>query len=90
MENLPNKFLDISDAMPFMESLGYKNAEQVRYAIRKNFYRQEIDFVDCRLPGSSRPTYRINPAKCAEQFIKPAYKRISPHGRGRPPKLRVA
>ncbi len=90
MENLPDKFLDITDAMPHMEVLGYANAEQVRYAIRKNLYRQGIDYVDARMPGSSRPTYRVNPAKCAEQFIKPAHKRVTPHRRGRPPKYQVA
>lgn len=86
MENLPDNFLDIAGAMPYLEKLGYSNTEQVRYAIRKKLYRQGIDWVDVRSPGAARPTYRVNPAKCAEQFVKPVHKRVSPHRRGRPPK----
>lgn len=82
--DLPNKFLDITDALPHLDAIGYRNAEQVRYAIRNNFYRSGIDYIDARMPGSARATYRVNPAKMSEQFIKPAAQRVSPHRRGRP------
>lgn len=90
MEELPNQFLDITDALPYMVRLGYHNAEQVRYAIRKKLYREGIDYVDAKMPDAARSTYRINPARCAEQFVKPPHKRVSPHKRGRPSKSGVA
>jgi|GEM_PF-6056198 hypothetical protein len=85
MQNsLPDSYLDLTEAMPHMASLGYNNQEQVRYAIRKNLFRLGIEVSDTSMPGAARPTYRINPVKCRERLLESPAKR-SLHKRGRPP-----
>lgn len=82
-KKLPSSYLDLTEAMPHMTQLGYSNTEQVRYAIRKNLFRVGIEVSDVSMPGSARPTYRINPAKCEARLLESPAKR-SIHKRGRP------
>ncbi|MBD2771200.1 hypothetical protein [Iningainema tapete] len=85
LPDLPNSFLGISDAMPFMVQLGYGNVEHIRYAIRKNFFRLGIEVIDARMPQSNRPTYRVNPHLCSLRLHESPAKRNT-RKRGRPPK----
>lgn len=86
----PDRFLNLSEAMPYMTSLGYNNTEQVRYAIRKNLYRVGIEATDTRMPDAARPTYRINPRLCQLRLLALPLKRATPHKRGRPSKSNAA
>lgn len=81
---MPDVYLGISEAMPYLSLCGYKNADQIRYAIRKNLFRESFEYFDAAVPGSARSTYRINPAKVQARLLESPAKR-SVHRRGRPP-----